>query len=167
MRARESGWSYIELLATVTILVVGVIALMKGFFDGSRLTETARETTLLNAACRNVVETLRTVPFNGVVAQYGSGSGRDRFWCGPEGVVSFSAMNNAWAQGRIEFFNNESAIPSSFANLSGGFDLNANGTVEAQPVSDFKILPVRVTCDVAPPSQSRPVTLELILMEVN
>jgi len=165
MNARQAGWSHVELVAAMALLVTGFLGLAVGFHGTSRLAQDSRDTGVLNAGCRNVIEVLRSVPFASVTTEFGPGSGKDLIWCGRDGAISFSDPGDAMASGRIELFDDESSIPPAFEDLDSGFDLNADGTVESNSVSDYKILPGLLTFDAVSASGPRTLTVHFILSD--
>ena len=164
MNTRTGGWSLLELSVSITVLVVALLGLATGLHGTARLEETNRENQLLGVACKNLIAELRTVSFSTVVASYGAGSGKENFWIGSDKKLYFATKADALATGQIEFFNNESAMPSSWTQFSGGLDLNANGTVEST-VTDYRVLPTRFTLNLTRPDGVRTHVLNLILTE--
>lgn len=164
MSRSQDGSSLVELLVALSVFVVGVLGLAGGFLGTTRLAEDSRDNTLLDVATGNIIATLRGVPYFVVVDEFGPGSGKDQFWCSSDGTISLTDPGNAFATGQIEFFNNESAIPGSFAGTDGGFDLNGNGVVDSGPVSDYILLPVRTSLTIPQPGGSRVVNADFFLV---
>ncbi len=160
---RSSGFSLLELVCALTILVVGALALMATFLSTMRLADESRELAVLTASCRNMIEALKSEPFKTLPQNFGPSTVKSNFWSEPSGAVCFSAPSQTEVSGTIEFFNNEGQIPSSFADLAGGFDLNGNGSVDSTPVTDYKVLPGRIVATLNGKNGQRSVTLDFIL----
>ncbi len=160
---RQGGWSFVELTAAITLLLLGVLGVASSFLGTTRLSETVRDNNILGVATRNVIESLRTDMFSAVADRFGPGSGREGFWIGPDGSVTFTDPGNSIATGTITLYNDESAIPSCFGDLSGGFDLNANGTIETGPITGYWILPIQINLSMTRPDGTRNVTVNFIL----
>lgn len=141
----QGGFTLLEIAAAATLLVVGVLSLAATFLSTSRLYEDNRDTRIVATALRNVVETLRGEDFLTLTQNYGSGTANPQFWVGDDGVVSFVDPGDAHISGTILFFADESAIPSEFADLTGGFDLNADGVITSGAITDYEVLPTRIT----------------------
>ena len=63
----------------------------------------------------------------------------------------------------MAFFNDESNIPAEFPGLSNGFDLNGNGIVETGAITDYTVLPTRLTLSTA---DGRNLTFDFIFSEM-
>ena len=162
MKPRQAGFGIMEIMVTVAVIVVGLIGTMSAFLGTTRLSDDNRWNILFDVASRNAIEQLRSVAFTSVTTEFGPGSGKQDFWFDDEGNLLFADPGDAAGTGRFEFFNNESAIPSSFADLAGGFDLNANGVVENGLITDYKLLPTRVSVSIS--LFSGPLTLDSELL---
>ena len=131
----------------------------------NQLTEKNRENNLVTAAIRNAIGTLQAADFSSLTEEFGPDTANSTFSCSADGTLSFPAAdsNAAKLTGEIVFFNDEVNIPPSFADLSGGFDINGNGFVDNGPVTGYKILPARLVLNVANPGPPRRVTVDFVL----
>lgn len=145
MSRREGGWSLVELAVSVSFVVIGVLGLALGMFRAANLQEETRENCLLSQTFRNILAEVQKVPFSSVTTTFGPSSGKDKFWCAEDGGVYFSPPKKYEASGQIQFFTQESAVPKVLSGLTGSLDLSGNGTIDLFPVTDYKVLPVRLT----------------------
>jgi prepilin-type N-terminal cleavage/methylation domain-containing protein len=141
----RQGFTLVEMVIALTIFSVGILGLAATFGSMARAGQDREREIRNSAIMSNTLSVFESVPFEEIAAAFGPGSGRDQFWCDPAGEVWFAKPGDVSAIGEIEIFDEESGIPTSFAGLTFGLDLNGNGTVEAGVVSDYQILPVRVT----------------------
>ncbi len=157
----------VEIAIAISILAIGALAFAGTFVNTAQLSQDTRDTRVITVAMKNVLETLHAEHFPSLTTNYGQGTANPSFWCTDDGTVVFTDPGNASVTGSIEFFNDESSIPASFAGLNGGFDLNADGTVSSGPVSDYRILPTRITMTVVDSTSStRVVTTDVLLFSV-
>jgi len=163
MRLRETGWSIVELMVSITVLVVGLLSLAAGLFGASRLNESTHDNYVLSEAYNNAVAALQTAPFSSLTASFGPGSPKQAFWVDQNGGLFYKAPTDSLAQGTIEIFNIESAMPTSWSGLATGLDLNANGKVDTGPVTNYLVLPVRITLTMDRRYGQRTFTADLIL----
>jgi hypothetical protein len=112
-----------------------------------------------------VIGELRKVPFSNLLTAYGSMSGKDSFWIGQDLKLYFTAQPNSLATGQIQFFNKESAMPSPWPSFSAGFDLNASGTIEPNPVTNYRVLPTRITLNTDRMDGAGTLVMDLLLTE--
>lgn len=165
MKYRQAGWSLIELMIAISFLLVGLMSLILGYHNAFRLDENARDQHLMKLACNNMIAEAQAVPLSTVTTQFGSGSGKENFWCGQDDRICFADPGNALATGQITFFTNESAMPLSWSGFSGGLDLNGNGIIDSGSVTDYRILPTRITITANRPDGVRTFTTDFILIQ--
>ncbi len=165
MTGRRNGWSSVGLLATVTLMAWGVLGLSAGVFGEKQLEGIGQEDNLLLQASRTVIQELKKASFPLLVKEFGPGSDKELFWVDLQGHLAFSQPENPQVSGTITLFNNESAIPLSFQELSGSYDLNKNGTLEREPVFDYEFLPVRITLSVRQSESPKLVNVDFILCD--
>jgi len=168
---RETGWSSVELVASVSLLVVGLMSLAIGFHGTARLASTSRQNYLLSLTCRNMIAELEGSSFSTLTSEYGPSSGKSAFWSGDndadgkaEAELFYSAPTTSLASGSVQFFNNESSMPSTWCTLTSGLDLDADGIVGLTADTDYKILPTRITISVNGTDGTRTLTTDLILV---
>lgn len=153
----ERGFSIVELVIALTVLSVGILALAGTLGSSMRLGSDRTSEIQRAIHLQNVRNIIAGVPFDEIGATFGSGSGNQEFWCTELGQVLFNDPGDAVSGGSIEVFTDETSIPDSFGATDEKLDLNANGTIDAAPVTDYRILPVRIllatTGDPASPTE--------------
>ncbi len=154
----QNGFTLIEVMVATGILVITVTALAAVFLVATRQSTENNGDVLLTAAARNIIATLQSEDFSSLTQNI-----QGTFYGAQNGMISFADPGNAPVSGTVEFFDDENDIPSSFGDLSGSFDLNANGIIDAAPVSDYKVLPTRIDLNLNDPNDSRTVTINLLL----
>lgn len=141
--SRERGFTLLELTFSMVVLAVGVLATAATLGSltkmGDERTVESQRTILL----RNAIAILKEAPFEDAVEVFSGQT--SQFVCHPDGSVTFTPSEDSTGVGTFEFFTNEQSVPESFADLSSGFDLNGNGVIDATPVDDYRVLPVRIT----------------------
>lgn len=178
MRNREAGWSTVELVASITVLVIGLLSLAVGFHGTASLTRQTRENQVLGHAYRNLAAQLESERFEDVASLFGPGSGKDRFWCGDDNAdsldeqkIHYQAPQKLLAAGKVSFFD-ETTLPPGWRGFLGGLDLNADGQLSnCGPGGDgggsgsgrYRILPTRVDLTVDSFEGPRTLALEFIL----
>ena len=159
--APSSGFSLVEVMAGLVILVVGLLALALTVLSSTRASAETRNDSVVIFACRTVFESLNATDRAEIVGDYGPSSGQSDFWLSGDGAVSFSDPGDSIAFGAITLFDDESAVPAGFGNTSTGFDLNGNGTIEGT-VDDFHVLPVRLELTVPEVNGDRQYTFDYL-----
>jgi len=165
MKCRQSGWSLIELMIAITFLLVGLVSLIVGYHNAFRLDENARDQHLMKLVCSNMIAEAQAVPLSTVTTAFGVGSTKENFWCGQDERIYYGDPGNALATGQITFFTSEAAMPLSWSGFSGGLDLNGNGIIDIVPVTDYRILPARITITANRPDGVRTFTTDFILTQ--
>ena len=163
MKKPQAGISLVELTVAILLISVAVTALMAGFTSVARLDDETRNNTVLTVASRNLIESLKVGPFQTVTTDFGAGSGREKFWFGSDGELLFIDPGDAVTAGKVSFFNDESAIPAEFPGLANGFDLNGNGVIDVGPITDYTVLPTRLTLST---TDGRSLTFDFIFSEL-
>lgn len=161
---RNEGFSFLELVGAITLLMAGLAAFAGVYLSTTRTTEMNRENNLVTVTIRNVAETLEAAAFTSIVTDYGAGSTREFFWCEADGALLFADPGGAEIAGRLYFYNDEQNIPAEFADLAADGDINGSGTIE-NTVTDYVILPTRIELTVLNASPPRVVTVDLILTD--
>lgn len=143
-RERGEGFTLLEMTVALTMLSVGVLALAGTLgstmeLGDDRLTEIQKSVHMQNALV--IVE---SIDFDQIAATFGAGSGNEQFWCDATGQIWFSDPGDSIAVGSIQVFDEEDAVPISFADTTVGLDLNANGVIDSGTVTDYQILPLRI-----------------------
>lgn len=143
VRAREGGFTLLEIMIGAFLLQVGLMALASGFMVHNRATTENRDADLQKLAARNMSEVLRSTAFTSLVTAYGP-TGNDTFWSDEHGNIAFTtAPTDAPVTGTIVLYNDIATIPASFADLA---DLFTPGTDPAGKLyNDLGVLPVRLT----------------------
>ena len=142
---RDGGFTLVEVVLALTILSVGVLGLAASFGSMAGAGEDREREIRNQTIIDNALSALRGVDFVSVVAEFGSASDQAAFWCTEDGSVVFADPGDSVATGSILLFDDESTVPVSFADAAQGLDLNGNGTIESGAITDYRILPVRVT----------------------
>ncbi len=142
---KSEGFTLIEFAMALTIFSVGVLGTVATFGSLNNLGDQRELEVSRSTILRNAIATLQTVDYADVPASFGTGSGQESFWCRSDGSVVFTDPGDAIGVGQYILFVDESAIPTAFADLFLGFDLNGNGVIENGPVTDYRLLPVRIT----------------------
>ncbi len=139
--ASERGVTFVEFIAAVTIISIGVLGLFAAMASAKASQAQSMETELATRAADAMVETMRTTPYEDIYPTYNLGQFSVPGWSPPDGFPSV---------GRIECFVDETAVP---AELGGPRDLNFdNGGVPddgdasgSDTVPVYVILPVEIT----------------------
>ena len=156
----QNGFTLIEIMVATGILVIAVTALAAVFLVATRQSTQNNGEVLLTAAARNIIATLQGEDFASLTQ-----NNQRTFYGAQNGTISFTDPGSAPVSGTVEFFDDEDDIPSSFGDLSGSFDLNANGIIDASPVSDYKVLPTRIDLNLNDPNDSRTITIDVLLTQ--
>ena len=154
----QNGFTLIEIFIATGILLIVIAALVGVFMvAASRATEN-NGNVLLSVVARNIIARLRAEEFVTLTADF-----QTTFHGTENGSISFADPGDAPVSGTLEFFDDENNIPGSFGELSDTFDLNANGEIDATPVSDYKVLPTRIHLTLNDPNDARTATIDLVL----
>jgi hypothetical protein len=153
MNTREGGWSTVDLLASITVLVVGLMSMAVGFCSASRLAATTRDNYLINQAHRGFVAELQGSQFTTLATEYGTSSGKESFWLsdlvsGTVGRILYSAPTEVHVAGNVLLYPDESTPPSRWQGIGSGLDLDADGSLNGSSTSDYRILPASVSITV-------------------
>jgi len=148
----EEGFSLVDLVASIGILVIGLMSLAAGFHGAANLAADTRDNYLLTLSERNVIAELKGSPFEDLTKDYAPSSGKDSFWIGLDGsstttgTVNRSPLPGAIQPptGTIYLHDSETLLPLRWGGLLGGLDLNLDGLLNLLPPLDYRILPVRV-----------------------
>jgi prepilin-type N-terminal cleavage/methylation domain-containing protein len=154
----RAGFTLLEVLIASGVLLVVAAALVAVFLVSARRSAENSGESLLSVAARNVIARLHAEEFETLTTSLPTA-----FFGAENGAISFTDPGDAPISGTLEFFNDEQGIPSSFGELSGDFDLNANGTIDDSPVSDYKVLPARIDLILNDPTSPRTATIHVVL----
>ncbi|MCI0651036.1 MAG: hypothetical protein L0Z55_04055 [Planctomycetes bacterium] len=165
MRTRQSGFGFVELIATVTFLAIGVMAFVGNLASFSRISTEVREHDVCAVAARAVYHEIRKVGFSAIPANFGSGTAKQYFFCDDSGAVVFSEPAESTASGEIEVFDIEDDVPVEFGGSPLGYDLNGDGDIDSGVVKDYVILPVRMTLSTGRQGEERDFVLHFFLTE--
>ena len=165
MRSDE-GFSLVDLVASIGVLVVGLMSLAAGFHGAANLAADTRDNYLLTLSERNVLAELKGATFEDLTKDYAPSSGKDTFWIGLDGAstttgtVNHSTLPAAIQPptGTIHLHDSETSLPLGWGGILGGLDLNLDGLLDLLPILDYRILPVRIAVTVQ--SARGPRTLE-------
>lgn len=164
-KRREAGMSLVDLIASLTLLSVGLLAYYQGVFHSVRLGEQTRANDDIAVALRNTLSRLQAEDFEDIVTLYDVGSGQEDFFVNGGGEIVFVQPAEVIATGTLEFFLEEDNIPKVFGMPSDSLDLDADGTIESGVISDYKALPVLITLQTDRPLGSYTRTFPVILAE--
>lgn len=139
----EQGFTLVELTISLTVLAVGVLGTAATFGSLVKIGDERTQETSRSVVLRNAIATLQSVAFEDAPTVYDPQS--SVFACLPDGTVVLQDVPEAIGKGVFQFYTDEGAIPAGFADLPQGFDLNGNGLIDAGPVTDYRLLPVRIT----------------------
>ncbi len=156
----QDGFTLLEIVIAIGILLVVIAALVGVFMVAASRAAENNGNVLLSVAARNIIARLRAEEFVTLTADF-----QTTFHCTENGSISFADPGDAPVSGTLEFFVDENNIPGSFGELSGSFDLNANGRFDASPVSNYKILPIRINLSLNDQNDPRTATIDLVLRE--
>ena len=162
---RTRGTSLAEIAMAISVLTLAVTALVGTSLADTRLAEEKVEQALLTTACRNLVETLEAQEFSELTENYGTGTLQPRFWASEHGEISFTDSTDAVVTGLIELFDDETMVPSDFPSPNSFFDLNSNGSLDSGRVSDYDVLPMRLTISMYRFGGTRNVAMMRVLYE--
>jgi len=151
MNTREGGWSTVEVVASVTVLVFGLMSMAVGFCSASRLAATTHDNYLLNQAHRGFVADLQSSQFANLPAEYGPSSGKESFWLKlidtvtrTAGEILYTAPLDPYVEGSVQLFPDESSPPSGWRGITGGLDLDADGSSNGSSSNDYRVLPTSI-----------------------
>lgn len=168
MHTREGGWSTVDLLASITVLVIGLMGMAVGFCSASRLAATTRDNYLLNQAHRGFVADLQSSQFTNLPNEYGPSSGKETFWLNvldpitrTAGDILYTAPSDPYVEGQVQLFPDESALPSGWQGVS--LDLDADGSVSGSSSTDYRILPASIAITVQAIDGPRTLESDLII----
>ena len=159
----EQGFTLVELTISITVLAVGVLGTAATFGSLAKIGDERTQETSRSVVLRNAIATLQTVDFADAPTLFDPTV--QTFECLPDGTVILDESPDAIGKGRFQFFTDEGSIPDGFADLPGGFDLNGNGVIDAGAVSDFRLLPVRITIALEERGVLRATTTDLFFRE--
>lgn len=173
---REHGATLIEVMLSMSLLVVGVFGLVASIVSSLKLSEVDRETTVALQGARRALESMQSGEFRHIFRNYndykhddvdGAGTGP-----GPHFEIAgldLRADDPDGFAGRIEF-PTAPGVPQTLVedrvDESFGMprDLNADGSITGDDRSaDYVILPVRVLVEWEGISGEREVQLDTIL----
>jgi hypothetical protein len=184
---RAGGWSTVELMIAITVMVLGVLSLAAGFQGAAALAARTRENLILHLAYRNIVGELQAAPFSELTTDYGPGSGRESFWLGTDdpasptlGGIVHSPPRVQYAAGSLAFYATETEPPSGpldpltqildrtttlVETALDPIDLNLDGRLADGASTDYRILPVRIKVAVIGGEEPRTLVTDIILKE--
>ena len=155
-RARSrgrAGFSVVELLITLTILLVATRMTVQTLVSVNRLSPANRETSAALAAVKNVIEEMRNVEFSEIFARYNDDPSDDPALGSSPGADFDADLLEAQAAdadglvGRIEFPTLSGELREDFDDRDLGMprDLNGDGIEDVSDhAGDYAILPVRI-----------------------
>jgi hypothetical protein len=153
----DGGFSLVDLVASIGILVVGLMSLAAGFHGAANLASETRDNYLLTLSERNVLAELKGSTFEDLTKDYATSTGKDTFWIGLDGSSTTAGTVNRTTlpvgiqppTGTIFVHDSETILPLRWGGiLLGGLDLNLDGLLNLLPILDYGILPVRIVVTV-------------------
>jgi len=152
-RSGRGGFSLVEVAVTIAVLVVGAGMLAQTIVALGKVNDTNRETALAMQAVRNVLETLRSEPFEDVFALYNATPDDDPGGKGTAPgsqftVAELSAAEGALvSMGTIGFPSVNGALREDFIDPALGMPRDLNGDLAidgGDHAGDYGILPIRI-----------------------
>ena len=161
-----------DLVASIGILVVGLMSLAAGFHGAANLAAETRDNYLLTMSERNVIAELKGATFEDLTKDYATSSGKDTFWIGLDGSSTTAGTVNRSTlpvgiqppTGTIHVHDSETILPLGWGGILGGLDLNLDGLLNLIPSVDYRILPVRIAVTVQGPRGPRTLETQTILI---
>jgi hypothetical protein len=170
MNTREGGFSTVDIVASITVLVLGLMSMAVGFCNASRLASTTHDNYLLSQAHRGFVADLQSAQFANLPTEYGPSSGKDNFWLKvvdtvtrTAGEILYAAPVDPYVEGKVQLFPDESTPPSGWRGITGGLDLDADGTANGSSASDYRVLPTSIEITVQALDGPRTLQSDLII----
>ena len=144
-REREAGSLLIEVMIALTLLALGILGFFTSFMSNARASGEVSSQDEVRVALENVVERLRSAPFNQIYANY-QGAMLE--------VPPLEGGGGQSATAEVRFFVNEPAIPMEFGPI---VDIDGvAGLTTADCSATYKLLPTLVTLRYA--MRSGPIT---------
>jgi len=153
-RAARAGFTLVELLTAITILVFGIGALISLVATTSAANRLSRETALALSAAHAAVERMRGDPYDEIFARYNLEDGDDPGGAGKAPGASFAVQGLAPQAGDADGLPGEILLPADGPELYEDEDnelfglprdLNMDSVVDALDHSgDYRVLPVLV-----------------------
>lgn len=173
----QAGFTIVEVMVAVTVLVIAVVGIVGSMLSSMALNRVNRETAIAQQAARRVMEEVSGVPFRDAFVMYntvvGDDAGSDLPERGPDFVVNGLQAQLADADGlcgRIEFPVVDDGMGSIRlredvvdAGLGMPADLNGDGDAVDDVTNDYRLLPVRVLVEWRGVSGNRSIELESML----
>jgi len=154
--AATRGFSLVEAMMAVVVLVVGLMAMLSSIAVTGRLSQMDHESSLAMEAMEQTLARLRSTEYSELYTRYGPG-GTQMF-----PVPGLTSPGTA-LPGRIQLVTNETL---SNAQLGLPRDLNGDGDAEDTDVSDsYVLMPVVVTVEWTGPTGLRRLQLRSLLAE--
>jgi len=175
-RPDRDGFSVVELMVGITLLVIAVGGMAVTIVSGNRLEASNEETTQAYEAARRKMEELRSADPTDVFAAYNSDPADDPAGAPGSGFavagLNVRAGDPDGLQGRVVLPETPTGVGAGvelredLADASFGMprDLNGDGVVDAvDHAGDYTILPVRVLVEWTGRSGDRTISLDTIL----
>ncbi len=143
------GFTMVELMAVVVILIVALLGFVMGLGTSVQEISASKQSYVAMNAARSKIEELKGYSFSDLYTDYGPASGNKSFDVsyGQEGKDLTLLDASGDPAGRITFFVDETAIPGTFG-WTTTYDLNGDGDSTDMDVSGkYDILPVEVTVE--------------------
>ncbi len=145
------GFSLVEVLIAVALLVVAVFALVVAAGSSHRLSVTTQEYSIAYSAMRAKIE-VRAHEFSKIYADYRFGGARGNTWTvsalpsvdgGPQGQLFFPEA--PLRQGEAAILR-ETFVDAEMGMPLGGRDLNGDGAIDDNDrANDYTLLPIKLT----------------------
>jgi hypothetical protein len=164
----QSGFLMIELAISMVLLTVGVLSLIYVANGTSRAQRDVVRNDLVSALFVNAVETLKSAPFSSLYQSYHgktiapvTGAVVSSTGVKDLGTLRDSAGNPA--QVTVDFFVNETALPSQFGPV---LDINKDGLLATvNCATDYVLLPTRLRVTYARDTGVETKEMYLVLMD--
>jgi len=150
----RSGFSLVEIVFVMTILLVGMGMFVQTITSTSKLGPVNREAVLAMTAARSVVEQIRSEATAGVLARYNANAGDDPGGPGTAPGSGFAVLGLTPVPGDPDGLAGEIVLPTTGGQLLETFtdplfgfprDVNGDGLRDALDHSgDYEVLPLLV-----------------------
>jgi prepilin-type N-terminal cleavage/methylation domain-containing protein len=153
-RSARSGFSLLEILIALTLLVVGMVGYLQVIVGSVRTAESNREQTLALHAARQVLERLQTLPLDEVFASFNADPADDPAGAGTAPGAGFAVAGLDPRGGDADGLPGEIRFPVAAGALREDLvdplvgtprDLSGDGVIDAlDHAGDYRVLPVLV-----------------------
>ena len=130
-RGKGGGFSQLELLCAITVMVLATLGFVTGMISSVRLAHAVRERTLATEHARRVIEEMQDATFSQVFAKYGSGTAPGPSFA-VEGLTPLADDADGMV-GEIQFPTSGAQLREDVVMRTLGMprDLNGSGTIDA------------------------------------